>query len=217
MRQAPPTSEPVRARFTRWSEWLAFLAPFTPGHMLSSNLPTRLLLAAFVVCIAPAPLHGQRAPDGMFRSNASGDWPTPTWRAEVAGGSVVRAGLGGLLGGALGVLAGGLAGGGITSRDCESGNPDQCLGLALPGMVWGAAVGHTLAIPVGAHLANGRRGSLPRSLLVSGGIFAAEALAIAALVQDGRTTHGALARGILVGTPFVQLVTSVLIESRRPR
>lgn len=185
--------------------------------MLPSNLPIRLLLAATVLCIAATPVHGQRAPAKLVGADAVRGRPTPTWRAEVSGASVVRAGLGGLLGGAVGVVAGGLVGGDITSRDCESGNPDQCLGLALPGMVWGAAAGHTLGIPVGAHLANGRRGSLTRSLLVSGGIFAAEVIAVASLIENGRTTHGGLVRGILVGTPFVQLATSALIESRGRR
>ena len=128
----------------------------------------------------------------------------------VSVGSVV----GGLLGGVAGLAGGGLLGGALTSRDCEPGNPDQCLGEAMPGFVWGAGTGMTVGIPLGAHLGNRRRGDLGRSLLVSAGLFAVEVLVLDQLVDDGRTQHMDAIRSIAIGVPVLQLISSVWIESR---
>jgi hypothetical protein len=121
---------------------------------------------------------------------------------------------GGVLGAAVGLIGGGLAGGAVTSRDCEPGNPDQCLGEAMPGFVWGAGVGMTVGIPLGTHVGNGRRGSLGRSLLVSAGLFAAEVLVLNRLVDDGRTEHMDGVRGVAIAVPILQLISSVWIEGR---
>ena len=120
---------------------------------------------------------------------------------------------GAVLGGTVGLLGGGLAGGAITSNDCEPGNPDQCLGEAMPGFIWGAGVGMTLGIPLGTHVGNGRRGDLARSLLVSAALFGAEVLVLNRLVDDGRTQHMEAVRGVAIAVPIVQIVSSIWIES----
>jgi hypothetical protein len=121
---------------------------------------------------------------------------------------------GAILGAGAGLAVGGLTGGAFTSRDCEPGNPDQCLGEALPGFVWGAGAGIALGAPLGAHFGNGRRGSLGRSMLVSVGLFAAEALVLNLLTEDGRTQHMSAVRAIAIGVPILQVGSSIWIESR---
>jgi hypothetical protein len=121
---------------------------------------------------------------------------------------------GAVLGAGAGLVVGGLAGGALTSNDCEPGNPDQCLGEALPGFIWGAGMGMTVGAPLGAHVGNGRRGSLGRSLLVSAALFAAEVLVLNQLVDDGRTQHMEAVRAIAIGVPILQAGASVWIESR---
>jgi hypothetical protein len=130
-------------------------------------------------------------------------------QAQATGATV-----GGLLGGVAGLVGGGLFGGAITSNDCDPGNPDQCLGEAMPGFVWGAGIGMTVAIPVGAHIGSGRNGDLGRSLLVSGALFLAEALVLSQLSDDGRTEHMGAVQAIAIGVPVIQLVTSVWSETR---
>jgi hypothetical protein len=121
---------------------------------------------------------------------------------------------GAVLGAGAGLVAGGLTGGAITSNDCEPGNPDQCLGEAMPGFVWGAGAGMTVGAPLGAHVGNGRRGALGRSLLASAAIFAAEVLLLSQLVEDGRTEHMEAVRAIAITAPLLQIGTSVWIEAR---
>jgi hypothetical protein len=124
---------------------------------------------------------------------------------------------GALLGAGIGALVGGYVGAHVSSRGCESGNPDACLGEAFPGFIVGFGVGHTLGAPAGAHLLNGRRGGPGRSLAVSAAVFAAEVLALNALVDDGRTRREGLVIGIAAAAPVVQILTSAIIEHRTAR
>ena len=130
------------------------------------------------------------------------------------GRSTVVIAAGATLGLATGALAGALAGGNYTSRNCPTGDPDQCLGQAFPGFIWGAGAGGTLGAPLGAYFTDRRQGSLPRSLLVSGAIFAVEVLALRSLIDDGRTEHLGAVRGIVITAPLLQILSSTLIEVR---
>ncbi len=62
--------------------------------------------------------------------------------------------IGGIVGGAVGVVGGALAGAKFTENDCED--------CALVGGVYGAVAGGSALLPVGVHLANGRREGLSR-------------------------------------------------------
>jgi hypothetical protein len=131
--------------------------------------------------------------------------------------SPVRTAVGSVLGVAAGSVIGAFAGGGWTSRDCPPGDPDACLGAAFPGFLWGAGVGATVGAPVGAWLGSGRNGNVGTSLLVSSGLFAAEVLALRAIVEDGRTEHKGAALAIVVGVPVLQVVASTYLHARSGR
>ena len=112
-----------------------------------------------------------------------------------SGGVLLLAGLGGM---AVGALGGGLVGVGI----------DEDSGLdAAEGAIIGGLMGTSLAIPTAVHLANGRRGWLGRSMLVStlvGGAFLGAGLA----AESGE---------LVLAAPFAQLATSILIERNTSR
>jgi hypothetical protein len=129
-------------------------------------------------------------------------------------GSTVATVGGALLGTATGALVGGFIGAEVTSRGCAPGDPDGCLGQALPGYFWGAVTGITIGAPAGAHVANGRRGSLPRALLVSSAVFVAELIALNLLVEDGRTEHPTAAWTVAISGPILQVVAAVFTERR---
>ena len=119
-----------------------------------------------------------------------------------------------VLGAAVGGLLGALAGGSWTSRECPPGDPDACLGAAFPGFIWGAGAGMTVGAPVGAWLGSRRNGSLTKSLLASGAIFAAEVLVLRSIVEDGRTEHKNAAIGIVIAAPVLQVIVSTWLHSR---
>jgi hypothetical protein len=119
-----------------------------------------------------------------------------------------------VLGGAGVAVAGmvtlGFAGGIIGGNSCAiSGNPDSCRGIE--GALWGAAVGHTIGIPVGVHLANGRAGRLQPSLLTS--VAFAGAGAAIGLGSGSNQVLGVAA----LTAPIAQMVSSVIIERRTAR
>jgi hypothetical protein len=73
--------------------------------------------------------------------------------------------------------------------------------------VIGGLIGTSLLVPTAVHLANGGRGNLGRSLFVS--VLAGGAmLGLGAAAGSGE---------ILLAAPFVQLVTSLLIEGDTTR
>ena len=136
-------------------------------------------------------------------------------RAQLASGaSIPRATGGAVLGGAVGMVVGGFAGASFTSRNCESGNPDACLGESFPGFLWGAGIGGTIAIPLGAHYAGGRKGALVPSMLVSAAIFGAEVLALRSAVKDGQYVHKRTAIAVVIAAPILQIISSVAFEAR---
>ncbi len=138
--------------------------------------------------------------------------------AQIApGASIPRATAGAVLGGAVGVAIGGLAGAAFTSRNCEEGNPDACIGPTFLGIIWGGGVGHTIGIPLGAHYVGGRKGELVPSMLVSAAIFGAEVLVLRSAVQDGRYVHKNTAIGVVIAAPILQIISSVIFEARGKR
>lgn len=122
---------------------------------------------------------------------------------------------GSVLGAATGAVAGALAGGGYTSRDCPAGDPDACLGAAIPGAVWGVGVGTTIGAPVGAWLGSGRRKSLVPPMIASSALFLAEVLTLRSIVHDGRTQHKDAALAIVIVTPIAQVAASSWLAARR--
>ena len=108
-------------------------------------------------------------------------------------------GLGGIAGGGLGVVAGGWAGAKIREHECED--------CGLSGLLYGAVLGGSAALPVGVHLANGGRGKLGPSLLASLALGGA-GLGAAALTNE---------YGILLAVPVVQLVSAIAIERATSR
>jgi hypothetical protein len=124
--------------------------------------------------------------------------------------SVARLAVGGVIGGAVGLAAGGFTGAWIGSNHCsDEGNPDSC--RPLQGLVLGAAIGQTLSVPLGVHVANGRRGRLGPSLLASAFIGAAGGLIITQSKQDEVLV------GTAVGVPVLQIVSSIIIERTTSR
>jgi hypothetical protein len=120
-------------------------------------------------------------------------------------GGLSRPVLGGLAAGALGAGLGFL--GGLAAYSACEGD-EVCL---LPALA-GAIIGETLALPLGVHLAEGRRGSYPLGALASAGITAA-GLGAMSLVGNS----GAPAQGIAVMIPVAQLVASIAVERRTAR
>ena len=99
---------------------------------------------------------------------------------------------------AVGALVGGLIGMEI--------DPDEDLDRA-EGAVVGGVVGTSLAIPGAVHLANGSRGNLGRSMLVS--ILVGGALLGAGWAADSGE--------LVIAAPIAQLISSVLIERNTTR
>ena len=101
--------------------------------------------------------------------------------------------LGGVFLGAGGFLSGALIGDRFQRSPCED---------CIEGAFYGALVGESLAIPLGVHLANGRRGQVAPAVGASSGIGAAGVGA--ALLTDQW--------GILLAIPVLQLASSIVIE-----
>ena len=163
--------------------------------MRNSTLVLALLLAAPVALLAQ-----HRAP-GFVAWQAP--VVSPSGRAAdmaPSGGnrSTPRLVLGGVLGGGVGLGLGALVGGALGGGDTLCGD-DPC-GLAEA--IFGAIGGEVTLLPLGVHLANGRRGNYLLSLLASAGV-AAGGLALAGGGDRGE---------VLVAVPVLQLVSSILIE-----
>ncbi len=75
------------------------------------------------------------------------------------------------------------------------------------GVLIGAPIGESLLLPVGVHLANGRRGNLPLAMLASIGI-AGTGIALAASADNAN---------ILVAIPIAQLIACFAIERSASR
>lgn len=128
--------------------------------------------------------------------------------------SIGRTVAGSVLGAATGAVAGAFAGGSWSSRDCPQGDPDACLGAAIPGAVWGIGAGTTIGAPVGAWFGSGRQRSIVPPMIASAALFAAEVLALRSIVHDGRTQHKDAALAIVIVTPIAQIATSSWLAAR---
>lgn len=157
----------------------------------------------FLVLALAAPVTAaaqQRTPEFVaWRAPAPGP-ATPAAGVEPADGghSTPRLVVGGLLGGGVGLGLGALVVGALGGGDTLCGD-DPC-GFAEA--IFGAIGGVVTLLPLGVHLANGRRGNYGLSLLASAGIAAA------GLALAGGGDHGE----VLVAVPVLQLVSSILIE-----
>lgn len=101
---------------------------------------------------------------------------------------------GGVLGGAVGVFGGALAGAYLTGNSCED--------CALLGAAYGAVAGGSALLPLGVHLANGRRGNFGATLLAS----------LATGVVGLGVSQAANSAEVMLAVPVLQIVSSVLIE-----
>ncbi len=122
-------------------------------------------------------------------------------------GSVPGSVIGSLLGGAIGFFGGGLLGYEIETDSGCSGDEDDWCGVS--GFFFGAAIGESLLMPIGAHAGNGGHGNLPINLLITTGIGGL-GLALAASSNEPTT---------LIAIPVLQLLTSIVVEqtiSRSP-
>ena len=139
---------------------------------------------------------------------------SPALAQRSSGASIARVTGGAILGGAAGLAVGGFAGAAFTSRNCESGNPDACIGPTFRGIIWGGGIGHTIGIPIGAHYIGGRKGELVPSLLASASIFGAEVLVLRSAVKDGQYVHKNTAIAVVIAAPILQIISSVAFEAR---
>jgi hypothetical protein len=143
-------------------------------------------LLATASSIEAAPLAAQRLESSPF--------PTfDTGRGNV-GGMI----LGGVALGAAGLFGGALVGDRFQRFPCED---------CIEGAFYGALAGESLAIPLGVHLADRRRGNLAPALAASLGIGAL-GLGAAALTDEW---------GILLAIPVVQVAASIGIERHTAR
>ena len=102
----------------------------------------------------------------------------------------------------MGVIAVGLIGYHLDrATEC---NDDFC---GIDGILLGGSVGSTVLAPLGAHLANDRRGRLAPSLLAAAaGTGAVWIVAAASNDED-----------IILAVPFVNIITSVIMERATSR
>jgi hypothetical protein len=156
-----------------------------------------LLLAALT--LAWAPLAAQRIQPSPFAS-AGRRFDSRTDAARLTGthlpDSVVDAGK--MMGGGLLLGAGGLIGGALIGHQFEGSPCEDC----ILGTFFGALAGESLAIPLGVHLGNGRRGDVGPALAASIGIAAA-GLGAAAMSRQW---------GVLLAIPVLQIAASIAIE-----
>lgn len=157
-----------------------------------TRLPDRMPLL-----VSEAAVH-QR--DSLETTNIVQDWTEPNHRPQ---GSVEGCMAAGLLAGTIGFFGGGFVGAAIDKA--SSDGYEEWDGLY--GFVVGAPIGESLLLPVGVHLANGRRGNLPLAVLASIGI-AGTGIALAASAGDAK---------ILVAIPIAQLLACTAIERSTSR
>lgn len=157
-----------------------------------SRLPDRM-----PILISETTLH-QR--DSLETANLAQDWTELNYRPQ---GPVAGPVAAGLLAGAIGFFGGGFVGASIDKA--SSSGYEEWDGLV--GFVIGAPIGESLLLPVGVHLANGRRGNLPLSVLASLGITGA-GIAMAASTGEAK---------ILVAIPIAQLLACTAIERSTSR
>lgn len=122
---------------------------------------------------------------------------------DLDAGTAAKLSAAGLVGGAIGFFGGAYLGAWIgDSRDDGIDDLD-----ALHGALIGAAIGESMLLPAGVHVANGRRGSYWMSALVSAGIAAGGIGLLEAAHWDAPA-----APIIAAAVPLAQLGASIAIE-----
>jgi hypothetical protein len=101
---------------------------------------------------------------------------------------------GGVAGGVVGVFGGAWIGASMAEHGCED--------CGIAEAIYGGIAGGSALLPLGVHLANGRRGRYGPSLLASLAIGAA-GFALASATDEWR---------IMLGVPIAQIVSSIAIE-----
>jgi hypothetical protein len=159
-----------------------------------------MLALSLLLALPAGAAHAQRLAAPMFPSEP-GEPAAPRTAAAVPVGkrqSPAVLVVGGVLGGAAGAFAGGIIG---------AKAADNCGDCALEGLAYGLVAGGSAALPLGVHVANGRRGNYGLSLLASlaiGGVGFGATLA----------SHE---NGIMIAVPVLQLISSIVIERRTTR
>jgi hypothetical protein len=154
------------------------------GASLPDRMPLRLL--------SEVALHEG---DSLETVNLAQNWSEQNYRLQDPAAGLVAAGL---LAGTVGFFGGGFVGAAIDQASSDVYEEWD----GLYGFIIGAPIGESLLLPVGVHLANGRRGNLPFALLASIGI-AGTGIALAAAAEDAK---------ILVAIPIAQLLACTAIE-----
>ncbi|HJQ21054.1 MAG TPA: hypothetical protein VJ867_11955 [Gemmatimonadaceae bacterium] len=141
--------------------------------------------------------------------------PASAEAQRVGASAVAVTTAGAVAGGALGAVAGGTLGL-LIGSGCDSGGTDRCDVRDLSVVGIGILTGITVGAPVGAHLADHRRGSLGHGLLASAAVLALEALTLNALhdPSSGGRNNGKI-QAVLIATPLVQIALSAFVELQR--
>jgi hypothetical protein len=161
-----------------------------------------LALLSLALTFISAPGQAQRA-TSAFSDEPDPRWPAPATESAFSPGhsrSPVLLALGGLGAATVGTFAGAVLGARLTTRyPCED--------CGLEGLVYGGVAGGSALLPLGVHLANGRRGNYGASLAASLGIGAA-GLAVAVASREG---------AVMLTVPVLQLVSAIAIERATAR
>jgi hypothetical protein len=157
-------------------------------------------LAMLSVAFAAGPARAQEARDLVVLGHL--ETLPASAVAELDAVTVARLAGAGILGGAIGLFGGAYLGAAIAhDEDCA-----ECLEELTGALVVGT-IGEGLLLPLGVHLANGRRGSYWTSALVSVGLAAAGAGLMEAAHWDPPTVPI-----VAVAVPVAQVATSIAIE-----
>lgn len=155
-----------------------------------------------IALVLPASLQGQ-GPRHAVRAPAAHDQPM---QRALVDSNPERHDLTLAFGGAMGGIGGLLAGGFIGARiELAGGCDGEWCGFS--GALLGAAIGSSVMIPLGVHLANDGRGDLGHAVAASG-VALAGGVALALLTQDEKPV-------LLI--PLAQIIGSVAIERRTGR
>jgi hypothetical protein len=158
--------------------------------------------AVLLPLLFPALLHGQ-GPRHAVQAPASGNLPLqPALVDSRPERHDLTLAFGGAMGGLTGLMAGGFLGARIELAGGCSG--EWC---GFSGALLGAAIGSSIMIPVGVHLANDGRGDLSQSVAVSGFALAG-GVALALLTQEEKP---------LLLIPLAQIIGSIAMERRTSR
>lgn len=165
-------------------------------------------LAALIIAAAPTPLAAQQLALNPFpRAELRLQPITAAMPSPAAGlGTVARSSdgnVGGMILGGVALGAAGLFGGALVGDRFQRFPCEDC----IEGAFYGALAGESLAIPLGVHLADRRRGNLAPAIAASLGIGAL-GLGAAALTDQW---------GILLAVPVFQVAASIGIERHTAR